>query len=339
MEAAPQRIRVAASRPAGTPSPGSEPERDALRPKRPLRPFLKWAGGKRQLLPALRRFYPPRFQKYHEPFLGSGAVFVDLVARGAVRPSRVRLTDVNSDLIGCWRQLRDDPDGVVAHLQVLAAGRAAAPETHYYQVRNDRFNPARAAILDGHGPRADAYTAELAAMLIYLNRTGFNGLFRVNSQAMFNVPRGRYANPRVCDEANLRRVSDALSSLRAVIEHAPYDAVLETARPRDFIYLDPPYAPLSTTAYFTSYTAGRFDADDQRRLQQVVMALAERGCHVLLSNSTAPDIAALYDGNADATRAGIRAYRVPARRTINSNAARRGAIEEYVITNIAPRVV
>ena len=173
-------------------------------------------------------------------------------------------------------------------------------------------------------------------MLIYLNRTGFNGLFRVNGRGEFNVPRGRYANPRICDEPNLRRVSEALCCLRVKIAYAPYDAVLDVARPRDFIYLDPPYAPLSATASFTSYTADRFDASDQRRLQQVVIALALRGCQVVLSNSTAPEIRDLYEDNAAAKRAGIRAYRVPARRAINSNAARRGTIEEYVITNVAP---
>ena len=172
-------------------------------------------------------------------------------------------------------------------------------------------------------------------MLIYLNRTGFNGLFRVNSQGLFNVPRGRYKNPRICDERNLRRTSEALSALEAVVDYAPYEAVLDVARPRDFVYLDPPYAPLSTTASFTSYTPDRFDADAQRRLQEVVIRLARRRCHVVLSNSTAPEIAALYDGNTEAERAGMRAYKVPARRAINSNAARRGPIQEYVITNVA----
>ncbi len=325
----------AASRPAHA---GGSSRTEALaRPVRPIRPFLKWAGGKRQLLPALRAHYPAQFGTYHEPFLGSGAVFFDLVARGGLRPHRVRLTDINPDLAGCWQRLSDVPDNVIRELRMLASDRAAAPETHYYQVRDERFNPAREAIGNGSGPRAADYTATLAAMLIYLNRTGFNGLFRVNSRGAFNVPRGRYRNPRVCDEANLRRVSAALRELDAVIEHAPYDRVLGAAERGDFIYLDPPYAPLSPTASFTSYTADRFDHGDQNRLQQVVIALAERGCHVLLSNSTAPEITALYDGNVDAERAGLRAHRVPARRAINADATRRGAIAEYVITNIPGR--
>ena len=336
MDAASQRIGGVTPRSRAAPSASDAAGRGTAPRGRPLRPFLKWAGGKRQLLPALRRYYPTRFETYHEPFVGSGAVFFDLVSRGAVQPRRVRLTDINPDLIGCWRQLRDDPEAVITHLRKLAAERLEAPEEHYYRVR-DRFNPARAEMLDGGRPRAELYTPELAAMLIYLNRTGFNGLFRVNSSGLFNVPRGRYKNPRICDEQNLRKVSDALSVLEAEVDYAPYDAVLEAARPGDFVYLDPPYAPLSSTASFTSYTADRFDASDQRRLQEVVIRLAERRCNVVLSNSTAPEIAFLYDGNADAQRAGVRTYRVAARRAINSNAARRGPIEEYVITNVAPR--
>ena len=336
MDAASQRIDGVTPHSRAAPSPGDAAGRGAAPRGQSLRPFLKWAGGKRQLLPALRRYYPTRFETYHEPFVGSGAVFFDLVSRGAVQPRRVRLTDINPDLIGCWRQLRDDREAVITHLRKLAAERLEAPEEHYYRVR-DRFNPARAAMLNGGRPRAELYTAELAAMLIYLNRTGFNGLFRVNSSGLFNVPPGRYKNPRICDEHNLRQVSDALAALGAEVDYSPYDAVLEVAGPGDFVYLDPPYAPLSTTASFTSYTADRFDASDQRRLQEVVIRLAKRRCHVVLSNSTAPEIVALYDGNADARRAGIRTHRVPARRAINSNAARRGPVEEYVITNVTPR--
>ncbi|MCE2542623.1 MAG: Dam family site-specific DNA-(adenine-N6)-methyltransferase [Acidobacteria bacterium] len=301
------------------------------------RPFLKWAGGKRQLLPQLRRFYPQRFGAYHEPFLGSGAVFFDLVSVGSLRRGAASLTDVNADLVGCWLRLRDDPDAVIAELRQLDAGYREAPDTHYYRVRDELFNPGRAAVWNGGAPAAERYTPALAAMFIYLNRTGFNGLFRLNSKGKFNVPRGRYPNPRICDAENLRRVADALSAAAARVAHRPYAAVFEDAHSGDFIYLDPPYAPLSATARFTGYTPVGFGSGDQQRLQQVVVALAARGCHVLLSNSTAPEIAALYDGSAEAERVGIRAYTVPARRAINSNAGRRGAVPEYIITNIPAR--
>ena len=302
---------------------------------RALRPFLKWAGGKRQLLPALRDFYPDGFGTYHEPFLGSGAVFFDLAGRLA--NGRVRLTDVNADLIGCWLRLRDNPDEVIAGLRELATGYRKAPDEHFYRVRNDEFNPARREIMNGNGLRAEAYTPDLAAMFIYLNRTGYNGLFRLNSTGLFNVPRGRYKNPRICDEDNLRRVSSTLSALSARIEHASFDAVLQSARAGDLVYFDPPYAPLSTTARFTSYTSDGFGSKDQRHLQRVLIELAQRKCHVVLSNSTAPEIAGLYDGNKDAERVGLRAHTVPARRAINSDASRRGHVDEYVITNVRRR--
>ena len=303
---------------------------------RPVRPFLKWAGGKRQLLPRLREFYPESFKAYHEPFLGSGAVFFDLANAGLLGSGTIRLTDVNSDLVGCWLQLRDDAGAVVEHLRTLEAHHGAGPSEHYYRVR-DQFNPARQRSMNGSGPRAELYTADLAAMFIYLNRTGYNGLFRLNSRGLFNVPCGRYENPRICDEDNLHRVSSTLSALSVSVEEASFDAVLRSARKGDFIYLDPPYAPLSATAQFTSYTSGGFGAEDQRRLQQVVVALAAKGCHVLLSNSTAPEIEALYDGNREARKVGLRAHRVPARRAINSNASRRGGVDEYVITNLPRR--
>ena len=302
---------------------------------RALRPFLKWAGGKRQLLPVLRDFYPDGFGTYHEPFLGSGAVFFDLAGR--LGGGRVRLTDVNADLIGCWLRLRDNPEEVIAGLRKLATGYRKAPDEHFYRVRNDEFNPARREIMNGNGLRAEAYTSDLAAMFIYLNRTGFNGLFRLNSSGLFNVPRGRYKNPRICDEDNLRRVSSTLSRLSVQIEHASFDAVLCSAQAGDFIYFDPPYAPLSTTAKFTSYTSDGFGGEDQRRLQRVLIELAKRRCHVVLSNSTAPEIAGLYDGNPDAEAAGFRAHKVPARRAINSNASRRAHVDEYIIANMPRR--
>ena len=172
-------------------------------------------------------------------------------------------------------------------------------------------------------------------MLIYLNRTGYNGLFRLNSKGMFNVPRGRYVKPRICDEDNLRRVAATLSELAAEIGQEPYRQVLRCARRSDFIYFDPPYAPLSATAQFTAYTPDGFTSTDQQQLQQIVIELAARGCHVLLSNSTAKEITELYDENQDALQVGIRAHRVAARRAINSNAARRGEIMEYAITNVS----
>ena len=299
-----------------------------------LRPFLKWAGGKRQLLPHLRQFYPREFRKYFEPFLGSGAVFFDLVNQGLLQKRRATLTDTNADLIGCYLRLRDAPENVIRVLKRLASGYKKDPEAHFYKIRNDHFNPKRATLRNGGALKSKDYTASLAAMLIYLNRTGFNGLFRMNSKGLFNVPRGRYTNPTICDADNLQRVAATISRRSIAVKQTTYDHVLKTAKPGDFVYLDPPYAPLSHTALFTSYTAEGFSSDDQRQLQRAVLDLARRGIWVLLSNSTAPEVASLYDGNREAERAGLRAHKVPARRSINSDAARRGQILEYIITNI-----
>jgi len=294
-------------------------------------PLLKWVGGKRQLLPQLRRFYPPEFGTYIEPFFGSGAVFFDLHSAGRLRDHDVVLIDSNADLIACYEAVRDAPHAVADALDALAAGHARGGDTHYYAVRDRRFNPLRNRLRQPDG--RIAYTPELAAMLIYLNRTGFNGLFRVNASGTFNVPAGRYARPKISDRAKLEQVARALGG-RVRLEFASFEGVLAIAAEGDFLYIDPPYAPLSRTANFTAYTNSRFDADAQRRLQQAVIELARRGCHVLLSNSSAEEIAALYDTNADARDGGLRALRVPARRAINSNARRRGPIDEYLITNI-----
>jgi DNA adenine methylase len=286
------------------------------------RPLLKWAGGKRQLLSHLRRHYPGTFVRYIEPFFGSGAVFFDLYGLGALRGRLVCLGDDNADLIGCYRTLRDRPLEVVDALRALAARHAADARACYYEVRDRRFNPARAA---GGG-----YTPELAAMLIYLNRTGFNGLFRLNRRGEFNVPIGRYAKPTICDPDHLLSVAAALASANVVLEHAPFERLLAGAGTGDFVYCDPPYAPLSSTARFAHYTASGFSEVDQRRLQQAIVAAAARGASIVLSNSSAPQILALYR-SPEAKAAGLTVRFVPARRSINSRAESRGAIEEVLV--------
>ena len=295
--------------------------------------MLKWAGGKRQLLPELRKFYPTAFDTYWEPFLGSGAVFFDLHARGALDGRGVMLSDHNADLIACYRAVRDCPEQVIGELSRLATGHARDGARHYYEVRNERFNPQRAA-LAAAPDREFEYTPALAAMFVYLNRTGYNGLFRLNSDGEFNVPAGSYAKPKICDEPNVRRVARALARPGLTLERARFERIVERAGAGDFLYFDPPYAPLSKTSRFTSYTAEGFGADDQKRLRDLLVTLVRRGCQVLMSNSTAPEIAALYEDDEGAASAGLRCYRIPARRAINSNRLRRGTVDEYVITNV-----
>lgn len=303
--------------------------------RRGLRPFLKWVGGKRQLLPVLRRYYPASYGAYFEPFAGSGAVFFDLVSRGHLDGRPATLSDDNADLVGCYARVGDALDAVLTALERLAEGHAAGGRAHYLDVRDARFNPQRAAWRAAGGDVA-AYAPELAAMLIYLNRTGYNGLFRLNASGQYNVPPGRYERPRIVDRALLTEVSAVLGRPDMRVQHAPFDRVLQDARAGDFAYFDPPYAPLSKTANFRGYTGRGFTDGDQARLQQVLIELSRRGVHVLLSNSTAPSVSRLYDGNADAEQAGLRAWQVPARRAVNSNAQRRGPVEELVVSNIQP---
>ena len=298
-----------------------------------VRPILKWAGGKRQLLPMLRRHYPATFGRYLEPFLGSGAVFLDCHNQGLLDSCEVHLSDINADVIGCYRMVRDNVESVIDALGTLEAGHRVDGPRHFYAVRDEQFNALRRDVHASADP-ARAYTPSLAAMLIYLNRTGYNGLFRLNSSGGFNVPVGRHARVTICDAPNLRRLAAALRRPGLTVEVRRFEDALGDGQPGDFVYLDPPYAPVSRTAQFTSYTASGFGPEEQARLQQSVLRLARLGASILLSNSTAPDIRRLYATNLEARAAGLRATTVEARRAINSRASRRGPVREYVITNI-----
>jgi DNA adenine methylase len=290
-----------------------------------VRPLLKWAGGKRQLLPQLRPYYPDHFTRYVEPFFGSGAVFFDLLNAGRLHGRQAIVSDVNPDLIGCYLAVRDHVEEVIQALEALAREHARRDKELYYEVR-DRFNGLRAAGLRG------LYTPTMAAMLIYLNRTGFNGLFRQNRDGMFNVPAGRYLNPRICDRDHLRSVAQAWQQRGVTMRLASFEATLAQAGRGDFVYCDPPYAPLSRTASFAHYTAGGFTGVDQMRLQEAVIMAARRGAMVLVSNSSAPDILTGYSTPL-AMKAGLVVRHVSARRAINSDAGKRGSIDELVITN------
>lgn len=304
----------------------------ALRSARPVRPLLKWAGGKRQLLPAFRAFYPDHFDRYFEPFVGSGAVFFDLYASGRLNGARASLTDCNPDLIGCYQMVRDRTSEVAAALARLARGHESRGREHFYDVRM-LFNRRRLR----HDRSRLEYTPALAAMLIYLNRTGFNGLFRLNGAGEFNVPAGRYVRPTICDPDHLHAVADALGRRRVRLALASFEDVLRTAGAGDFVYFDPPYAPLSTTAQFTAYTGTTFTLADQARLCEVAIALAERNVAVMVSNSSAPEIAALYEGNPRVAAARLVVHRLAARRAINSRASARGPVTEFLLTNLTPR--
>src|SRR5258708_24213451 len=220
-----------------------------LRNVRRVRPILKWAGGKRQLLPELRPVYPQGFNRYVEAFLGSGAVFLDLHNGGLLDGRDVQLSDINADVIGCYRAVRDSPGEVIGALRALEAGYRSKGAAHFYDVRDRQFNPARQAILASGDPAA-AYTPALAAMLIFLNRTGYNGLFRVNARGAFNVPAGRHERPKIPDPQKLGRVPDALSGARVQLVWGSFDTPAAIAAPAAFVDFDPPCAPLSRTPHF-----------------------------------------------------------------------------------------
>jgi DNA adenine methylase len=301
-----------------------------------VRPLLKWAGGKRQLLPVLAAHYPPTFSRYIEPFMGSAAVFFDLLNSGRLARRSIVLADMNPDLIGCYRTLRDRPEAVIHALYALARAYRSGGDDYYYEVRDTRFNPLRAAMqarAAAPSDVADMYTPGLAAMLIFLNRTGFNGLFRLNRQGGFNVPVGRYTNPKICDEAHLHAVAAALCGPGVRLELQSFDRTLDEAGTGDFVYCDPPYAPLSRTSSFANYTADGFSAFDQRRLQQKVIAACKRGAWVVVSNSSAAEILHVYTAP-EAQKVGLEITRVPARRAINSKAASRGPVDEVIVSNV-----
>jgi DNA adenine methylase len=260
-------------------------------------PFIKWAGGKRSLLRQIRPHLPPNFGRYFEPFVGGAALFFELA------PRRATLTDNNHRLVATYRGLRDALDEVVTRLKSYKYDRAF-------------FMAMRARDIDS------ASDAEVAAWFIYLNKTGYNGLYRVNSKNRFNVPFGRYTDPTICNEANLRACARALRG--ADIAVSDFEATVARAKKGDLVYFDPPYVPLSATSSFTSYTAGGFDIHEQTRLRDTAAALARRGVHVVLSNSSAKAVYELYGSDFDIVE-------IVARRSINSRADRRKPIAELLI--------
>ncbi len=267
-------------------------------------PFLKWAGGKSQLLKQFECFLPPKFNNYLEPFVGGGAVFFYLYNTGRLKGKKIILIDSNEELINCFLVIKENVERLIS---ILKGPKYVNKKEVYYRIRaeepKDRF--------------------ERAARTIYLNKTCFNGLYRVNSKGKFNVPFGRYKNPLICDSRNLRAVSIALKNVKILCDD--FEKSLEYAGKGDFIYFDPPYQPLSKTSNFTSYTKDGFGEAEQRRLYCVFHELDKRGCKVMLSNSNTDFIKRLYRR--------YRLERVKANRAINCKAEGRGKIEELVILN------
>ncbi len=278
-------------------------EQTSDQPTTKVRPFLKWVGGKTQLIKQIRPYLPATFNAYHEPFVGGGAMFFALYRDGRI--SAATLSDLNQELIDTYTAIRDDVDSVLNTLE-----QYIYEEEAYYSVRAQDPQPMT--------------LVERAARMIYLNKTGFNGLYRVNRKGKFNVPFGRYKNPTFRDPANLYAVSRALENVQLL--NTPFSTVLGRVAKGDLVYFDPPYVPLSATANFTGYQANGFSYENQVQLRDVALQLKERGVHVILSNSSADLVKELYDNH-------FTLHEVKARRTVNSNPQKRGKLSELLITS------
>ena len=268
--------------------------------------FIKWAGGKKQLLKSFRKFFPTRIDRYLEPFVGSGAVFFYIKEHYSLE--EVILSDINDELINAFNVVKDHLESLIG---VLKEHKKNHSTEYYYKIRS--LDPSALSNI------------ERAARFLYLNKTCYNGLYRVNSKGKFNVPIGRYKNPKIVDEEVLQKASMLLQDV--TIKHQSFEKVLEDAHERDFVYLDPPYYPLSKTSSFTGYTKEVFMEKEQEKLAEVYSKLDKKGCLVMLSNSDTEFIHLLYGEN------GYDIRKVKARRAINSKADRRGEINEVVILN------
>jgi len=277
-----------------------------------LKPYLKWAGGKRQLLPEIKAHLPENISnlRYFEPFIGAGALFLDR------QPHRAVINDNNEQLVLTYKVIKKD---INALIEALITHKTQNSEEYYYQIREqDRNFEAFAALTD----------VQKAARLIYLNKTCYNGLYRVNSQGLFNVPYGRYVNPAICDEPVLRAIHKYLNNDEVDIEvlNGDFAVATENAGPDSFIYFDPPYHSADNTN-FTGYQANGFNDAEQQRLRDVFVARTNAGAKSLLSNSDTPFIRDLYDDER------FEIIALKAKRTINSNGAGRGEVGEVLIKN------
>jgi DNA adenine methylase len=268
--------------------------------------FLKWAGGKLQLIEQFENLFPHKFRNYYEPFIGSGAVF--FYVKSKLKPNKVLLSDTNEELINCFLIVRDKPSELV---ELLLNHRKKHSKEHYYAVRSIESN------------RLDSVNR--AARLIYLNKTCFNGLYRVNSKGQFNVPFGDYKSPSIFDKNILFQASQLLQGVDLKV--MTFEKVLDFAGKDDFVYFDPPYIPLSKTSSFTRYSKSDFSMKEQKRLSEVFETLDSRGCFLMVSNSDHALTRELYRQHKKNTVV------VRAKRMINSVGSKRGAINELIITN------
>lgn len=277
------------------------------------KPFIKWVGGKGQLLKQLEALMPKQYNNYFEPFVGGGAVFFE------ISPKKSHINDINKTLIATYGYIKDDVDTLITKLAKLEKKYLAQDTENrkefYYSIR-EKYNS------------LSHEDFERSLYFLFLNKTAFNGLYRENSSGGFNVPIGSYKNPTIANGDNLRRVSKSLVNTK--ITNGSFVDAVKNAKAGDFVYFDPPYHPLSETSSFTSYSKDDFSADDQIKLRDLFVELDKKGVHLMLSNSSAPFIQEIYEG--------YNQVPVYANRMINSKSDKRGKIPEVVITNYLPRL-
>ena len=289
-------------------------------------PFVKWAGGKTQLLPEIRKHYPHRIKKYCEPFVGGGAVLFDVLQK--YRPEKVLVNDVNEELINTYLQIKTDCNLLIEQLSELQQNyKSQSLEKNkilFYEKRL-RYNELKIN-------RNDAENLEKATLFIFLNKTCFNGLYRVNKKGEFNVPFNNAKNPLICDEENLRACSELLQNVQ--MKTGDYSDCKGFIDSETFVYLDPPYRPLTQTSAFTSYSENKFSDKEQVELGNFIKEISEIGANILASNSD-PKNTNKEDNFFDELYSNFEIKRISASRMINSNAKKRGAISELLISNIA----
>jgi len=273
------------------------------------RPFVKWAGGKRQLIPILQENLPRELGSYYEPFLGGGALLFRILTNRNYQKCHV--SDLNSDLILAYITIRDKIDNLIDSLKRHERNYQKDAKSYYYSIRESQ-------------PRSQV---EKTSRLIFLNRTCFNGLYRVNTKGKFNVPLGKYTNPNIVNEENLRSVSEVLNNSRVEIECRDFASVLSDVKKGDFVYFDPPYQPTSNTANFTSYTNKDFTLKDLKRLSDLCFNLDSKGCKVMLSNSDSNEVFDIFNTKS------WKIQKIQANRAINSNSKKRKGHFELLIKN------
>jgi len=273
------------------------------------KPFVKWAGGKRQLLPILSQHIPKNFDTYFEPFLGGGAVLFHLISKNS--QLKCFVSDLNSTLILSYVTIRDKVDELIMSLEEHSENYSKNPEEYYYQVRDN--NPKN--------------QIDQVSRLIFLNKTCFNGLYRVNSKGKFNVPIGKYVNPNIVNKGNLQVLCHVLQSKGISIKCEDFTTALTKVQKDDFVYLDPPYQPVSSTANFTSYTNDNFGYKDQERLFTEFKKLDSKGCKIMLSNSKSQEVIELFSEYSD------NIIEINTNRFINSNSKKRTGHTEILIKN------